>query len=532
MEFNKLGLNDKIVEILNTNGYQYPTEIQQKTIPHILQGIDIVGRSQTGSGKTFAFGLPIIQKADISSDNLQSLIICPTRELTMQVADELKKIATDLSIKVCAVFGGSNIDRQIKSLKNNPHILVGTPGRLIDLLNRKKLNLTNLQCLVLDEADEMLDMGFRPDIEKIISKTNSNRQTILFSATIPQQIKEIVQNYQKNSLLIELGAENKAIEKIEQSYIFVDQKNKKELIRELFNTDIFGKTILFVNTKRYAEDLENFLNKNNIDSKAIHGDLKQSERKRVLQNFKDEKFDVLIATDVASRGLDIKQVEWVVNYDLPQQLEYYVHRIGRTARAGATGKVVDIITNLSQLSYLKEIEKQTKAKIDKYVTKNQNINSVFVDTKKLAKSSSRFGAKSKREQYAEQKQMRKSTRFGGSSFDSYFDDLAKQKSTVNDIKYQNKKSVKVAKSKKDNQQKSNNKKTYKLKQNKKSQITKNNYKTKSLNSGYDIDENRDVKKYVKTKNKKSESKVKNTKTKQAKKQPKNSNKKWFDKFKK
>ena len=468
MEFNKLGLNEKIVEALKQNGYLYPTEIQQKTIPLILDGKDIVGRSQTGSGKTFAFGLPIIQNIDVLSQNLQALVICPTRELTMQVADELKKIAVTVDVKVCAVFGGSNIDRQIKAIKNNPHILVGTPGRLIDLLKRKKLNLTNLKTLVLDEADEMLDMGFRPDIEKIIAHTNQQRQTILFSATIPQEIKDIVKNYQKNSVLIELGAENKAIEKIEQSYVFVDQKNKKDLIKELFNTDVFGKTIMFVNTKRYAEDLESFLNKNNITSRAIHGDLKQNERKRVLQAFKDEKFDVLIATDVAARGLDIKQVEWVVNYDLPQQLEYYVHRIGRTARAGQTGKVLDIVTNLSQLSYLKEIEKQTKAKIEKYQTKNENINHILVDTKKLAKSNSRFGAKSKRQQYAEEKCNRKSLRFGGASYDDYFKKVS-QNAKVKTHSKQNKTKIK-------NKQKSI---ISKQKTKTASKKTNNNNKTKS-----------------------------------------------------
>lgn len=507
MEFNKLGLNEKIVEVLKTNGFVYPTEIQQKTIPLILQNKDIVGRSQTGSGKTFAFGLPLVQRVDITSENLQSLVVCPTRELTMQVADEIKKIATELDVKVCAVFGGSNIDRQIKSLKNNPQILVGTPGRLIDLLNRKKLNLSNLKTLVLDEADEMLDMGFRPDIEKIIAKTNQDRQTILFSATIPQEIKEIVQNYQKNSIVVELGAENKAIDKIEQSYIFVDQKNKKELLKELFYTDVFGKTILFVNTKRYAEDLEGFLNKNNIESKAIHGDLKQSERKRVLQGFKDEKFDVLIATDVAARGLDIKQVEWVVNYDLPQQLEYYVHRIGRTARAGAKGKVVDIITNLSQLSYLRDIEKQTKAKIEKYHTNNDNINKVFVDTKKLAKSSSRFGGKSKREQYAEEKQLRKSTRFSGASLDNYFDEIAN--TNLNLIKN------------KSHKNKSINQK-FKLQQQNKKITNKNQNKLATDNKKEKLNKSKKIKlknnKSTKTKNK-----VKN-------KNSSNNNKKWFDKF--
>ena len=269
MEFNKLGLDQKIVDILRQNGFFYPTEIQQKTIPLVLQKRDVVGRSQTGSGKTFAFGLPIIDNIDKTSQNLQALIVCPTRELAMQVADEIKNIATACDVKTCAVFGGSNIDRQIKALKNNPHILVGTPGRLIDLLGKKRLNLQNITTLVLDEADEMLNMGFRPDIEKILKNTNKNRQTLLFSATLPQEIKDIINNYQNDSVLVELGAENKAIEKIKQSYIFVEQKNKKQLLKELFNCDVFGKTILFVNTKRYAEDLQDFLNKNNIDSKAI-----------------------------------------------------------------------------------------------------------------------------------------------------------------------------------------------------------------------------------------------------------------------
>lgn len=397
MDFKSLGLNNDIVKILTELGYSTPTEIQQKAIPHILNGKDVVGRSETGSGKTFAFALPIIQNIN-NVNNIQSLVVCPTRELAMQVADEFKKIAQTLNIKVCAVFGGSNLDRQINAVKKNPEIVVGTPGRLIDLLKRKALNLSMIKTVVLDEADEMLDMGFREDIEKILKFSNKLRQTVLFSATIPDEIKEIISNYQTDSVFIEIGQENKAIDKIDQHYLFVEQKYKKDTIKELFWTDVFGRTIVFVNTKRYAEELESFLNKNKISAKALHGDMRQGERKRVIDGYKQGKFDILIATDVASRGIDIKNVKYVVNYDLPQQLEYYVHRIGRTARAGESGQVVNLITNLSQLSYMKEIEKQTGASIGVYQTNNDNLQMYFVDTKKLAKKTNRFISQNKFQQ--------------------------------------------------------------------------------------------------------------------------------------
>jgi superfamily II DNA/RNA helicase len=440
MNFLDLGLSENICSVLLELGYETPTEIQQKAIPELLSGRDILARSETGSGKTFAFGLPIIQMASKSVQTIEALVVCPTRELCVQVADEIKKVASKVNIRTCAVFGGSNIDRQIDALKRNPNIVVGTPGRIIDLLKRNKIKLENIKTLVLDEADEMLDMGFRPDIEKIIEHTNSDRQTVLFSATIPQEIKDIVDKYQKNSITIEIGTENKALDKITQSYLFVDQKHKQEVVKELFMTDVFGKTILFVNTKRYAEELESSLNKSGIESKAIHGDLRQSERKRVLQGFKDGKFDILIATDVAARGLDIKEIKYVVNYDLPQILEYYVHRIGRTARAGESGEVIDIITNLSQLSYLKDIEKATNAKIEKYQTRNEFIISHITDTKKLAEKS-RFGKKVASE--------KKSVRFGGQSEKMFYDSLAKDE-------MENHKNSKTKRARKSKEQNSNN----------------------------------------------------------------------------
>lgn len=393
MNFKELNLDKKIVDILNQYEYTIPTEVQQKAIPVVLSGQDVIVRSETGSGKTFAFVLPILQKIDLSNDKVQTLVVCPTRELSMQVADETKKIADPLDIKVCAVFGGSNIDRQVSSLKKYPQIVVGTTGRIIDLIKRRALKIENTNFVVLDEADEMLDMGFRPDIENILSHTKKSRQTLLFSATMPMEVKELASKYLNNPKIVEIGTENEALNNIKQNYIYTDKKAKKQVLAELFFSDIYLKTIVFVNTKAFAEDIEHFLRKNNIEAKAIHGDLRQNERKRILEGFKNGKFYILIATDVAARGLDIKNVEYVVNFDLPHELEFYVHRIGRTARAGKSGEVINIITSLEQFSKMRDIEKATNAKIDKYKTNSQNLMQYFVDTKKLAKSRQKLSYK-------------------------------------------------------------------------------------------------------------------------------------------
>lgn len=547
MKFENLSLNTQILEVLNNMGFEYATEIQTKAIPEILNGKDVVARSETGSGKTFAFALPIIQNV-VTSNDLQSLVVCPTRELAMQVADQFAKLTENIaSIRTCAVFGGSNLDRQVKSLKKNPHILVGTPGRLIDLLKRKALKLDKLKFLVLDEADEMLDMGFRDDIEKIIEKCNADRQTVLFSATMPQEIKDLASKYQKNPVEIAVGTENKAIDKISQKYMFVMQKNKQEAIKELFMTDVFGKTILFVNTKRYAEELESFLNKNNIDCKAIHGDLRQSERKKVLSGFKDEKFDILIATDVAARGLDIKDVKYVVNFDLPQQLEYYVHRIGRTARAGNKGEVINIVANLSQLSYMREIEKQTKAKIELYQTNNEVLQSYFVDTKKLAQSTSRFGAKSKRQMLSEEVQRKKSMRFGGGNLWAYWDEEDTDNKQKNYRQKSNLKSKKNSRTKNNANTKFSNKTDSHIQKSRHSKNENKNYK-KSKFENINLHESKSQKCNSKSKDKankkfdiknkkddKSKANKKIVKSKQSNKTKNlksnsNTSKKWFDKF--
>lgn len=364
MKFEDIGLNEKITKILHQMGYENPTPIQEKTIPLALAKKDVVGRSETGSGKTMAFALPIIQNIDTSIESVQSLIVCPTRELANQCATEILKVTSSLSgIKVCAVFGGTNMDRQITALKKRPQIVVGTPGRLIDHIKRKTIKLNFLKTVVLDEADEMLDMGFREDIESILKSTPSDRQTLLFSATIPQEIKKIIKNYLHNEVLIEIGVENKAIDKTEQFYTCCKQQKKLDVLIHLIKTIIVGKSIVFANTKRMVDKIYEHLQQEHLSCSAIHGDMRQSARSRVMKDMKMGDNPILIATDVAARGIDIKNVEFIINYDVPVQQEYYIHRIGRTARAGESGKVINIISNQSQLNNLKQLEKITQSKI-------------------------------------------------------------------------------------------------------------------------------------------------------------------------
>ncbi len=364
MNFKDIGLNEKIVTILHQMGYENPTPIQEKTIPLALAKKDVVGRSETGSGKTMAFALPIIQNIDTSIESVQSLIVCPTRELANQCATEILKVTSSLSgIKVCAVFGGTNMDRQIIALKKRPQIVVGTPGRLLDHMKRKTIKLNFLKTIVLDEADEMLDMGFREDIESILKSTPTDRQTLLFSATIPQEIKKIIKNYLHDEVLIEIGVENKAIDKTEQFYTCCKQQKKLDVLIHLIKTIIVGKTIVFANTKRMVDKIYEYLQQEHFSCSAIHGDMRQSARSRVMKDMKMGDNPILIATDVAARGIDIKNIEYIINYDIPVQQEYYIHRIGRTARAGESGKVVNIISNQTQLNNLKQIEKITQSKI-------------------------------------------------------------------------------------------------------------------------------------------------------------------------
>lgn len=365
MKFTEFGLNPNLIKALNQYSFTETTQVQEKTIPVVLKGQDAVVRSQTGSGKTLAYCLPMIQKNNYDYPFIQSLVICPTRELALQVAAEIKKVIKYLpNMKVVAIYGGSDITRQIKDLKLKPQIIVGTPGRIMDHLNRRTLKLQNLKCLVLDEADEMLNMGFKEDIESILKYVPGTRQTLMFSATYPQSIKDIVNNYLTNPVSIEVGSENKSLANINQFYIHVNKLHKKESLLQLFEKLAPKHAIVFTNTKRMAEDIADLLNKANFSALALHGDLRQSQRKKVLAEIKNSASNTLVASDVAARGIDINDIDFVINYDIPHNTEYFLHRIGRTARAGKSGSAVTIVTTKEQLNNLREIEKQTNSKIN------------------------------------------------------------------------------------------------------------------------------------------------------------------------
>lgn len=364
MKFTELGLNPKILKALESFKFETATQVQEDAIPLILEGKDVTVRSQTGSGKTFAYALPILQNTSESAENVETLIICPTRELCLQVTDEIKKIVGFLeNIKVVPVYGGSAIERQIQALKRRPQIVVGTPGRIMDHMGRRTIKIDSLKTLVLDEADEMLNMGFKEDIEKILKTTPKTRQTLLFSATYPDTIKQITKNYQNNPTRIEVGVENRSLKSLTQYFVIVNKNSKKEALLEILNEKKPKIAIVFSNTKRMADIIANYLNENSHNAEALHGDLKQSQRKKVIDRVKKGDTEILVASDVAARGLDINDVEYVINFDVPLNVEYFIHRIGRTARIGKDGNSMTIIASNLQLRTLKDYERQTDSNI-------------------------------------------------------------------------------------------------------------------------------------------------------------------------
>ncbi|NCB48016.1 MAG: DEAD/DEAH box helicase [Clostridia bacterium] len=364
MKFTELGLSPKILKALESFNFETTTQVQEETIPLILEGKDVTVRSQTGSGKTLAYALPILQNTSEIAENIETLIICPTRELCLQVTDEIKKIVGFLeSIKVVPVYGGSAIERQIQALKRRPQIIVGTPGRIMDHMGRRTIKIETLKTLVLDEADEMLNMGFKEDIEKILKSTPKTRQTLLFSATYPEQIRQITKNYQNNPIKIEIGVENRSLKSLTQYYVIVNKNSKKEALLEILNEKKPKIAIVFSNTKRMADIIANYLNENSHNSEALHGDLKQSQRKKVIDRVKRGETEILVASDVAARGLDINDVEYVINFDVPLNVENFIHRIGRTARIGKNGNSMTIIASNLQLKSLKDYERQTDSNI-------------------------------------------------------------------------------------------------------------------------------------------------------------------------
>lgn len=366
MNFSDLNFSNDMLKGLEAIGFSEPTDVQAKTIPLIREGIDVIGHSKTGTGKTAAFGLPAIEKVDVQNKNVQVLVLCPTRELAMQVCEEIRKFSRFVrGLRTAAVYGGQSIERQISALEKGVQIVIGTPGRVIDHLNRKTLDLQDVKMVILDEADEMLDMGFRDDMESILRKTPRTRQTLLFSATMSPDILRLTKRYQKSPEHIQIAAKEKTVNEITQLCYPVPKNRKNDVLYLILKEWEDSLVIIFCNTKKQVDDLTDSLKEMGVRAEGIHGDMKQAERSYVLTAFKTGKIKILVATDVAARGIDVDGIDVVVNYDIPQDLEFYVHRIGRTGRAGKTGYSYTFAEGRDDMRKIHDIERFTKAKIKK-----------------------------------------------------------------------------------------------------------------------------------------------------------------------
>ncbi|MDZ7681848.1 MAG: DEAD/DEAH box helicase [Fodinibius sp.] len=362
--FRELNVSAPILQGIEEMGFETPTPVQEQCIPTLLEQKDVVGQAQTGTGKTAAFGIPVVQQTDVSIPEVQTIIMCPTRELAIQVTGELIKIGKHLDgLQVLPVYGGQSISRQIKSLKRGAHIVVGTPGRTIDHLRRGTMKLDNLQRVVFDEADEMLNMGFRQDMEQILSYADNPVQTIMFSATMSKGIKKIMKRYMNNPQTIAIERKKMTAPNIEQYVVEVRDSVRAEAICRFVEINDFKLTLVFCNTKRKTEKLSRELQSRGYSTDFINGDLNQNQRDRVMAKFRSGAIDILVGTDVAARGLDIDDIEAVFNYDIPHDPEYYVHRIGRTGRAGRSGMAITFATR-SKRKQLRAIEKQIKTQLN------------------------------------------------------------------------------------------------------------------------------------------------------------------------
>lgn len=363
--FEALGISERTLQALAKKGFETPSPIQMKAIPLLLNtDKDVIGQAQTGTGKTAAFGIPIIERVDRKKNYVQALVLAPTRELAMQVADEITSMADDRKLKVLSVYGGSPIGRQMTALENGVHIVVGTPGRVKDLINRGKLVVDELQYAVLDEADEMLNMGFLEEVEDILAATNSDKQILLFSATMPQRILTLAKRIMHEFEIVKVKKQVNTTALIDQIYYQVAGRDFFEVLCRVLEieNDVYG--IIFCRTKREVSELNNLLTERGYKTDAIHGDIEQRNREKVIERFKKKIVQILVATDVAARGIDVQSLSHVINYGLPQDIESYVHRIGRTGRAGAEGKAISII-NMNDGRKLANIEKSTGNKIVK-----------------------------------------------------------------------------------------------------------------------------------------------------------------------
>ncbi len=375
------GLDERILRAVSDMGFENMTPIQAQAIPVFMQGKDLIGQARTGTGKTAAFGIPILEMVEPEDKSLQALILCPTRELAIQAAEEIRKFGKYMEgIKVLPIYGGQDIVKQIRSLKGGVQVVVGTPGRVMDHMRRHTLKLNNLRVIVLDEADEMLNMGFREDIETILSDIPHDHQTGLFSATMPKAILNITKTYQKkDAVKISLSVGDITVPQVKQYYYEVKQKNKDEVISRLLDYYNPGRSLIFCNTKKKAAELAETLKGRGYFAEGFHGDMTQAERERIMNGFRKGFVEILIATDVAARGIDVSDVEAVFNYDVPQDIEYYVHRIGRTGRAGKSGRSFTLVVG-KEVYKIRDIENVCKTKIKpRHVPSASDINHAKAD---------------------------------------------------------------------------------------------------------------------------------------------------------
>lgn len=362
--FADLGLGDRILKALKDVGYESPSAIQAQTIPHLLEGRDVMGLAQTGTGKTAAFALPILDQLDLSQKTPQALVLAPTRELALQVCEAFEKYAANLrGVSVLPVYGGQGYGVQLSALRRGVHIVVGTPGRIMDHLEKGTLDLTELRFLVLDEADEMLNMGFAEDVETILADTPADKQVALFSATMPSQIKRLSTKYLNDPVSIAIERKTRTAENIRQRYLISSYPQKVDALTRILEVENFEGMIVFVRTKSETELLAEKLRARGYSAAAISGDVQQAQRERTVNQLKAGKLDILVATDVAARGLDVERISHVVNYDIPTDTEAYVHRIGRTGRAGRSGDAISFITPRERY-LLKHIEKATRSTLE------------------------------------------------------------------------------------------------------------------------------------------------------------------------
>lgn len=363
-QFGQLFLSRKTINALSDMGFEEPTPIQAETIPLLLGGRDVIGQAQTGTGKTAAFGIPIVEKVNHRSRSVQALVLTPTRELAIQVAEEISKIGKYRETRTLAIYGGQPIERQIMALKRGVQIVVGTPGRILDHLRRKTLRLDNVKFMVLDEADEMLDMGFIEDIELIIKETPAEKQTFLFSATMPAEIRRLASRYLNHPEVVSVNRDELTVPQIEQQYYEIRESNKTDGLCRILDTSDIKLAIVFCRTKRGVDELAAGLQTRGYQAEGLHGDLNQVQRDRIMKKFRESRVEMLVATDVAARGLDIDNVSHVINFDLPQDPESYVHRIGRTGRAGKAGVAISFVTP-GEYKMFRTIEKLTGTMISK-----------------------------------------------------------------------------------------------------------------------------------------------------------------------